>query len=160
MNGRAMLCGAVALTTVGILAVAGCGTMRSGSMSKDDAIAQRQQLMKRQGAAFGSINRKLKAGEVPAVASDAEVLMETSKQIASLFPAGSTSPTTSRAKPEIWQQWARFEGYTKTLNAEATKLRDAARANDASATQAAFGAVNKNACTACHDAFRGPEIKK
>jgi len=159
MNGPSTLCRAVVLTGVGVLAIAGCGTMQSGSMPADKAIAERQELMKRQGAAMRSISDKLKAGNVQAVAPDAEVLMQTSKQIPALFPAGSTSPT-SRAKPEIWQQWAQFEKHAKTLETDATRLRDAARANNASGTQAAVAAIGKQSCGGCHDAFRGPEIKK
>lgn len=159
MKGRVSLGRAVALTTIGVLAVGACGTMRATSMSKDDAIAQRQQLMKRNGATMGQINGKLKAGNVQAVAADAEVLIGNSKQIPALFPATSTSPA-SRAKPEIWARRAEFERYAKNLEAEATRLRAAAQANNASDAQAAFADVNKNACSACHTAFRGPEIKK
>jgi len=159
MKKPATLCRAVVLTSIGVLAIAGCGTMQSGSMPADKAIAERQELMKRQGAAMRSISGKLKGGNVQAVASDADVLIQTSKQIPALFPAGSTSPT-SRAKPEIWQQWAQFEKYAATLETEATKLRAAAQANDASGAQAAVAGIGKPSCGGCHTAFRGPEIKK
>jgi cytochrome c556 len=159
MNVRATVCRAVVLTTIGAVAVAGCAGMRSGGMSTDAAVAERQQLMKRQGAALREISGKLKAGSIQAIAADAEVLVETSKRIPALFPPNSTSPT-SRAKPEIWQRRAEFDKYAQVLNTEATRLRDAARASNAANAQAAFGSAAKNACTACHDAFRGPEIKK
>jgi cytochrome c556 len=156
MKAASTLCRVVVVTSVGALAVAGCGSMqRSGEMSTDKAVAERQELMKRQGGAMRSISDKLKAGNVQAVASDAEVLISTSKQIPALFP----SPT-SRAKPEIWQQWSEFQKYAKMLEQDATKLRAAAQANDASGAQAAAGAVGKGSCGGCHTAFRGPEIKK
>ena len=159
MKASSSLCRAVVLTSIGALAVTGCATGQSGAMSADKAVVDRQELMKRQGAAMRSISDKLKAGNVQAVAADADVLIGTSKQIQALFPAGSTSPT-SRAKPEIWQQWSEFQKYAKMLEADAVKLRAAAQANDASSAQAAAGAIGKASCGGCHTAFRGPEIKK
>lgn len=159
MKGPRVLFRAVVLTSLGALMVAGCATRQSGAMSGDKAIAERQELMKRQGGAMRSISDKLKAGNVQAVAADADVLIATSKQIPGLFPPGSTSPT-SRAKPEIWQQWSEFQKYASGLEANAMKLRAAAQANDASGAQAAAGAIGKGSCGGCHTAFRGPEIKK
>jgi cytochrome c556 len=143
---------------VAVATLAGCASM--GRMSADDAIAERQKLMKAQGAAMQSISGKLKAGQVQAVAEDARKLEETSKQITKLFPEGSVNPSTSRAKPEIWQKWSEFEGYAKTLEAKAEQLEQAAKSGNAQATQAALSDVNRSACTPCHQAFRGPEIKK
>lgn len=159
MNGPSKLCRAVVLTSLGALAVTGCATAQSGAMSSDKAVVERQELMKRQGAAMRSISDKLKAGNVQAVAADADVLISTSKQIPALFPPGSTSPT-SRAKPEIWQQWSEFQKYANILEAEATKLRAAAQANDAGGAQTAVAGIGKPSCGGCHTAFRGPEIKK
>ena len=91
---------------------------------------------------------------------DAEKLAETSNRIPSLFPEGSVNPATSRAKPEIWQKRSEFEGYAKKLSTQATQLAAAARSGDAQATGAAAGDIGRNTCNGCHDAFRGPEIKK
>jgi cytochrome c556 len=154
LMGRAM----VVMVGVGVLAA--CAT--TSKMAPSEAIAARQQLMKEQGAAMRAIGEKLKANppQVQAVASDAEKLAETSKKIPALFPEGSLNPATSRAKPEIWQKWSEFEGNAKTLNAKATQFAATARRGDAQATQAAVADIGRNSCTACHDAFRGPEIKK
>jgi len=146
----------IVLASAGILAA--CAT--TSKMPPAEAIAARQQLMKEQGAAMRSINDKLKANQVQAVAVDAEKLIETSSKIPALFPQGSLNPATSRAKPEIWQKWSEFEGNTKTLNAKATQLAAAARTGNAQATSALVADIGRNSCTACHDAFRGPEIKK
>ncbi|HSE92447.1 MAG TPA: cytochrome c [Methylomirabilota bacterium] len=129
-------------------------------MSTPDAIAARQQLMKDQGAASRSIQEKLKTGQVQAVASDAEKLAETAMKIPALFPQGSLDPKTSRAKPEIWQKRSEFEGYAKTLNTKATQLAATARTGNADSVKAAVADLGKTTCTACHNAFRGPEIKK
>jgi len=129
-------------------------------MSTADAIAARQKLMKEQGAAMKSIGDKAKAGQIQAVAVDAETLVQTSKQIPGLFPQGSLDPQTSRAKPEIWQKWSDFEGYTKTLNSKATQLAATAKGGNTEATNAAIADIGRTVCGACHNAFRGPEIKK
>jgi cytochrome c556 len=143
-----------------VFAVAGCASMEAPKMSAADAIAARQQLMKDQGAAARSIQEKLKTGQIQAIAPDAEKLAQTSKQILAMFPPGSVNPATSRAKPEIWQKWSEFEGYAKLLDAKATKLAATARTGNAQATSAEVADLGKTTCGACHNAFRGPEIKK
>ena len=149
----------VALGSVVALAVAGSAIGQS-TMSATDSIAARQKLMKEQGATLKSINEKAKAGEAQAIGPDAEKLVETSKRILSLFPAGSLDPSTSRAKPEIWQKWSEFEGNAKNLGSKATQLASTSQTGNAEATNAAIADLGKTTCTACHDAFRGPEIKK
>ena len=146
----------VGLCTVLLSACASASTQTT--MSADQAIAARQQLMKEQGAAMRSISDKLKSGQVQAVATDAEKLVQTSKQIPALFPAGSVNPQVSRATPDIWQKKAEFDGYAKTRETKATQLTAAARGGNAQAAQAAVADLGKTTCTACHDAFRGPEI--
>jgi cytochrome c556 len=148
------------LGSLAVFAVAGCASMEAPKMSATDAIAARQKLMKEQGAAMRSIQDKLKAGQVQAVAGDAETLVKTSTEILNLFPPGSVNPETSRAKPDIWQKWPEFEGYAKSLDAKATQLAATARAGNAQATGAAATELGKTTCAACHTAFRGPEIKK
>jgi cytochrome c556 len=144
-----------------MFAAAGCASMDAPpKMSATDAIAARQQLMKDQGAAMRSIQEKLKAGQVQAIGPDAEKLAQTSKQMLTMFPPGSVNPATSRAKPEIWQNWAEFEGYAKSLDARATKLAASARTGTAQAVGAEATEMGKTTCGACHNAFRGPEIKK
>jgi cytochrome c556 len=143
---------------VALATIAGCASMRR--MKPEEAIAARQQLMKEQGAAFKSINDKAKAGQFAAIEPDAKKLVETSKQIPKLFPEGSLDPKTSRAKPEIWQKRAEFEGYAKTLQTKATQLASTAKGGDAAATNAAVTDLGRTTCGACHNAFRGPEIKK
>jgi cytochrome c556 len=138
--------------------LAACAT--ATKMSSDDAIAARQKLMKEQGAAMRAINDKLKAGQVQAVVVDAEKLRDTAKQIPVLFPEGSVNPLTSRAKPEIWHKRGDFDNNAKLLESKATQLAATARTGDAQATSAAAADVGRTTCTACHDAFRGPEIKK
>jgi cytochrome c556 len=146
-------------TIVGTVAVvAACAT--GMKMSGPEAIAARQQLMKEQGGAMRASGEKLKAGQVQAVVAEAEKLVATAKRIPTLFPEGSVDPKVSRAKPEIWQKWSQFEGYAKTLETKATALAATARGGNAQATAGAVADIGKTTCTACHNEFRGPEIKK
>ena len=147
---------AVGVVAVGMLA--GCASARK--MSADDAITARQQLMKEQGALMRSISDKAKAGQVQAIAADADKLQDTAKQITKLFPEGSVNPNTSRAKPEIWQRWSEFEGHAKALQTKSSQLEATAKTGDAQATQTAVAELGKTTCGACHTTFRGPEIKK
>jgi cytochrome c556 len=149
----------VVLGSVVALAVA-CATTGQSKMSTADAIAARQKLMKEQGAAMKSINDKVKAGQQQAIGPDVQTLVETSKRITSLFPPGSLDPATSRAKPEIWQQWPQFEANAKTLQSKATQLAATSQTGSAAAASAAVADLGKTTCSTCHDAFRGPEIKK
>jgi cytochrome c556 len=139
---------------------AGCASMEAPKMSAADAIAARQQLMKDQGAAMRSITEKVKAGQAQAIGPDAEKLAKTSREMLAMFPPGSVNPATSRAKPEIWQKWPEFEGYAKSLETKATQLAATARTGNAQAAGAAATDLGKTTCGACHNAFRGPEIKK
>ena len=148
------------VVVVAVAAVAGCAKLGMGKMNPDEAITQRQALMKEQGAAMQSISNKLKAGQIQAIAADADKLQETSKRIPKLFPEGSVNANTSRAKPEIWQKRSEFEGYAKSLNTKAGELEATAKTGNAQATQTMVADLGKTTCGACHTAFRGPEIKK
>jgi cytochrome c556 len=142
-----------------VMMVMGCATGKP-AMSTADAIAARQQLMKDQGAALRSITEKAKAGQVEAIAVDADKLAKTAKDITPLFPPNSLDPNVSRAKPEIWQKWSEFETAAKTLETRATQLAATAKTGDAAKTNAALSDFGKVACGSCHTPFRGPEIKK
>ena len=146
------------VVAMAVAAVSGCASMRK--MNADEAITARQELMKKQGAAMRSIGDKVKAGQIEAIAADADTLESTAKQITKLFPEGSVNPNTSRAKPEIWQKWSEFEGYAKSLETKAAQLKATAKTGNAQTTQPMVAELGKTTCGACHTAFRGPEIKK
>jgi cytochrome c556 len=145
------------VVVVAVAVLVGCAMWR---MKPEDAIAKRQELMKEQGALMKSISDKAKAGQIQAIAPDADKLQDTAKRITRLFPEGSVNPNTSRAKPEIWQKWSEFEGNAKALRTKAGGLETTAKTGNAQATQTAIADLGKTTCGACHTAFRGPEIKK
>ena len=152
MNRRRTLWSAL---VIGLLAfaVVGVAIAQMAKIGSGDVIADRQRLMKLNGASWKDVQDKLKAGQVEAVAVNAETLALNAQHIPMLFPQGSTSDK-SNAKPEIWQQWTEFESAAKNLETLAGKLRDAARAKDAGAIEAMVKDFGRQACGTCHTPFR------
>jgi cytochrome c556 len=153
MSPRVMLRTTVVVAGLAALA-AGCAS--APAMSAGEAIEKRKALMKEQGAAWRSIQDKAKAGQVAAIAPDAEKLASTSKQIPALFPEGSLDPARSAAKPEIWQKRAEFDAAAKNLETWSNRLAASSKANNATETQAIMKEFGKMACGTCHTPFRVP----
>lgn len=125
--------------------------------AKDEALVkQRQGLMGQMGKAFGPVIPILK-GENPNLADaiPSTITWQTkAKQILASFPAGTDrdSVAGSRAKPEIWTDWATFEAAANKLAEESGKLVEAAKSNDIAAFRAQFKPFVKS-CNGCH---KGP----
>jgi cytochrome c556 len=142
----------------GIVTLALASAATGQSMIKiwtSDVVADRQRLMKLNGASWADAQAKLKAGNAEAVAVNAETMALTSTMIPALFPEGSLTDK-SKAKPEIWQKWAEFEAAAKNMGVQAEKLRDAARTKDLAATEAVAKEFGRQACGTCHQPFRVP----
>ena len=60
------------------------------------------------------------------------------------------------AKPEVWQDWGKFEQAIADYEKAATALAGAAKGSDPAATGAAVKALGES-CTGCHDSFRKPK---
>lgn len=116
-------------------------------------IKDRHELMEQIGANSKKIGDALKVKDMKAIAPAAEAIAADAKKIPALFPAGSTGPK-SRAKPEIWQDFPKFEKSAADLSTSAAALAKAAQSGgDAgSAAKIMFGN-----CKGCHDAFRVPD---
>jgi cytochrome c556 len=155
MNRRYLKTGVV-LGSLVTLALASAATGQSTvKIWTSDVVADRQRLMKLNGASWADAQAKLKAGNAEAVAANAETMALTAAMIPSLFPEGSLTDK-SKAKPEIWQKWAEFEAAAKNMGAQADKLRDAARSKDLAATEAVAKDFGRQACGTCHQPFRVP----
>jgi cytochrome c556 len=152
-----MLRATVVIGSLTTLAAAGCAT--APPMTADEAIEKRKALMKEQGAAWRAVQDKAKAGQIAAIAPDAEKLASTAKQIPALFPEGSLNPAKSAAKPEIWQKRAEFDAAAKNLETLSMRLATAAKANNATETQALVKDYGRLACGTCHTPFRVPPKK-
>lgn len=153
MNIRRSTCSLVVLSALVAVAAAGCAT--GHKMSPTAAVAERQRLMKLNGASWQDVQAKVKAGNIDAVAVNAETMAVTARHIPNLFPEGSLTAD-SKAKPEVWQKWAEFEQAAKAMQMESEKLRDAARAKNKAQVEAIVKDFGRNACGACHTPFRVP----
>ena len=146
----------VVLGSLVALAFAGSATGQStAKIWTSDVVADRQRLMKLNGASWADAQAKLKAGNAEAVAVNAETMALIATQITALFPEGSLTEK-SKAKPEIWQKWPEFESAVKNYAMQAEKLRDAARSKDLAATEAVAKEFGRQACGTCHQPFRVP----
>ena len=147
---------AVALGSLVALALASSATGQSTTkLWTGDPVADRQRLMKLNGASAKDLNDKLKAGNIEAMAVNAETIAINAQHIPSLFPPGSMSDK-SKAKPEIWEKRAEFESTAKTLQTKAEEIRDAARAKDQAKVEALMKDFGRTTCGACHTPFRKP----
>lgn len=119
-------------------------------------VRDRHELMEGIGKNAKIIGAALKAHNFEPVAGAAEKIQAAAPKIAGLFPEGSTHPK-SRAKPEIWSNWAKFEATAKKLETNAGALATTAksRADVPAAAKTLF-----DTCKSCHDQFRVPEKKK
>jgi len=118
-------------------------------------IRDRHELMEGIGDNAEIIGKAVKSGNLEPVAGAAEKIHASAAKALPLFPKGSTDPK-SRAKPEIWEHWDKFEKLTKELEAKSAELAAAAKSDGdvGAAAKAMFGA-----CKSCHDDFRKPEEK-
>ena len=137
-----------------VLMVAGLAgaQMKIGS---GDPVADRQRLMKLNGASWKDAQDKAKAGQIEAIAVNAETMALNAAHIPALFPQGSLTDK-SKAKPEVWQKWSEFEDAAKNMATWAAKLRDTAMTKDAQATDAVMKEYGRQACGTCHTPFRVP----
>lgn len=123
----------------------------------EDAIKYRQSVMFMQGQHLGRIFA-MANGRVPfdakVVAENAAVLDVIDKLPFAAFIDG-TDKGTTRAKPEIWAERAKFDAAAQKMQDEVSKLVAAAKTGNQDQVKAAAGAVG-GACKACHDAYQKP----
>ena len=137
------------------LAAAACATSQQAQRSPAEIVAERQQVMKQNGDAWKNVQDNAKTGNWAVVAANADVISKNAAKIPSLFPKGSMTEK-SKAKPEIWDKWAEFEATAKKMETEGARLRAAAAAGNAQASQDIIKDFGRNACGACHTPFRVP----
>jgi cytochrome c556 len=124
----------------------------------ENVIAYRQSVMKAIGGHTGAIAAVAKGqvSYVDQVAAHARGINAMSKLITGLFPKGTDNfeYADTRALPDIWQDWSRFEAAAKDLQSESAKLIEVAESGgDAAAIGAQLQNVGK-ACGSCHKPFR------
>ena len=164
MTGRATFHGKMAHRSMAMIVLVAatataCTTASPRMIGTGDVVADRQRVMKIQGAQWMEIQNKFKAGNIEGIAVNAEVLAITSMQIPSLFPDGSLTDK-SKAKPEIWQRWGEFEAASKNLTIWSERLRDAAKTKNDKVVGDTMKDFGRVACGSCHTPFRVPPPKQ
>jgi len=159
MTRRATFHRSMAMIVLVAAAATACTTASPRMIGSGDVVADRQRVMKLQGAQWMETQNKFKAGNIEGIAVNAEVLAITSLQIPSLFPDGSLTDK-SKAKPEIWQRWGEFEASAKNLTIWSERLREAAKAKDNKVVGDVMKDFGRVACGSCHTPFRVPPPKQ
>jgi len=121
----------------------------------EDAIKYRKASYSVMATHFGRLGA-MANGRVPydakLAAENAELVAVLSKLPWAAYGEG-TDKGDTRAKPEIWQESAKFKEASDKMQAEIVKLNVAARAGNLDALKVAFGPAAAS-CKACHDNFR------
>ena len=155
-------CGMLGIVVaVGLMAT----SISKPAFADSNDVKERRALMKSTSknlkGAFGFI--KGKGGSPDSVAANARVLAANAKKITMLFTPNTgrdkLGAKATRAKADIWQNRAKFDGIANNMAKLAEALEAAARTGDKKKIGAAAGAISKQGCKACHKAFRGPKHK-
>ena len=122
----------------------------------EDAIKYRQSALTVMSTHFGRV-AAMANGRIPfnaqAAADNAAIAETMSKLPWAAFGEGTDKGATTRAKPEIWSDNAKFKTASDNMQAEMTKFAAVAKGGNIDAIKAAAGAVG-GSCKACHDNFR------
>jgi len=123
----------------------------------EDAIKYRQSALTVMGASFARLGA-MANGKLPydaaAAASNAEVVAFMSHLPWQGFGPGTDKGRETAARPEIWQEQAKFKDRAEKMQATvAQTLLPAAKSGSLDQLKAAFGPTAQS-CKACHDDFR------
>ena len=122
----------------------------------EDAIKYRQSALTVMATHFGRV-AAMANGRIPfdakVAADNAGIAESMSKLPWAAFGEGTDKGATTRAKPEIWTDNAKFKDAGEKMQGEMVKLAAAARTGNLDSIKAAVGATG-GACKTCHDAFR------
>ena len=122
----------------------------------DDAIKYRQSALFVMQQNFSRV-AAMASGKAPfdakVAAESAAVAEYTSKLPWAAFGDGTDKGRESRAKPEIWTDKAKFNGYADKMQVEMVKLNAAAKTGNLDNIKATIAGVG-GTCKTCHDAFR------
>lgn len=150
------------IAAVGLLCAVGAAGAQDAAPSvtvpAQDVVAGRRAAMNLSGAAMSGMKATIDTGgSVRSQAFAAGGLLRWGRAIPGLFPAG-TGPAdlaegVTGAKPEVWSNRADFEARAAAFAAEAQKLSDLARADDAAGFAAQWTVVRAS-CQSCHDSYK------
>ena len=142
------------LAAVVFLALLITGETISAANAPEHVIKYRQNLMKAVGGHISNVALLVK-GQVDfsaGLVTDSQAIVDLLKNAGIAFPEG-TAEGKTKAKPEIWQDRAKFDAALEDTIGKAEALAVAAGGGDMAAVGAALGALGKS-CGACHKSFR------
>ena len=152
--------GATLAVVIGALSISAMPSAVEAQMGSQ-AIEARRALMKTTGKNMKVVAGFVKKGVGTAsdVAKSARIIAASIAELPNHYPRGTAQGTgagNTRAKAEIWTQWAKFTGGAANGTSAALKLAMAADTGDKGAIGAAMGGLGKS-CGGCHKPFRGPK---
>jgi cytochrome c556 len=122
----------------------------------EDAVKYRQSalfVMSQHFARIGAMVNGKAPYDAKAALENAEIVDQMARLPWAGFVAGSDKLPTTKAKPEIWSEQAKFKEHNQKLLAETPKLVAAAKTNNLDNLKTAFQAT-AGTCKSCHDDFR------
>ena len=149
-----------ALLAAVIAALAPAGVGPAAAEDPPSVIKERQALMKRQATDLKTI-QSFVTGQTDAATAlaTADDLTSLPPKIVGLFPPGTSFlefPNDTHAKPNIWQQWEKFQEVPVALARAEAQLAAAVKRRDKEAVLDALDAVGRTGCGVCHTNFRAP----
>lgn len=144
---------------VAVAAVLCVGAVAGLAADSETVVMERQAAMRQRGTDLRAIRAYIddKGGDqASAVAAAKEMLVLEQKIDASWLPGTSSTdlPGKSNAKPEIWTEMQKFKAIGAILRSGQEKLVTALEQGDKAGAKAIIADFGKNACGACHTAYR------
>ncbi|MBO21602.1 MAG: cytochrome C556 [Rhodospirillaceae bacterium] len=144
------------LVTGAALALAVTFTLFNSNEVCADNHADRNTDMKSLGRAMRALGAAVAAGNTADAEAAAKKISAIASEVPELFNGG--KPGKSRAKPEIWTNFADFTAKANAMKAKADGVAaDAAAGKLSSDPKAVVGKIGAT-CGACHKVYRGPKV--
>jgi len=124
------------------------------ALAQGDVITQRREGLKRMNTHMEAMKPVSDArGDVRTLVPRLDDMIAFYSTMPALFPAGSGTGDT-KARPEIWANFADFEAVNGRMVGQIRALKAAAEAGDAAAFATAFQATGPQFCGSCHRPYR------
>ena len=140
----------------------GTTTIAAAQVPAERAVKYRQSALTMMGSSMGTMGAWAKGErqlDANALVLNATIIEAMSKVAFAGFLQGTPQSPGTKAKPEIWTEWDKFQSAAKDLQAATPKLLEAAKGGNKDAIMAAMGGVGK-ACKECQDSYKSKEVLK
>ena len=135
---------------------AGAAQAQLSFKNDDDAVEYRKgtfNVMSKHFARLGAMANGKMPFNAAVAQADADVVATLSQLPWQAFGESTKNAGNTKAKPEVWSEWAKFKAGGDKLEEEAKKLQAAAKTGNLDNVKAAFGAAAQT-CKACHDSYK------